>query len=177
MAVATVRSVSAGLFVPFRGVDRTVSPVGTLAVDAHTTGDLSGGTVTITLQMSRDEFGFHTIWVITRAYALQGSAGVAQDILFTYLSDGNERIQASITEEATSRVTVNGDNFSNAILLSIPIEPDSVSDRNVFLVRFENNGDGDPYELHMFGVLYDAQAMATVKAPGSRIDIFMAGVR
>ncbi len=176
MAVAATRSVGSGLYVPFRGIDRRVSPVGTLSIDATITGAAGGGTATITIAMAKDEFGFHPIWILTRAYVTEDN-NVAQEVLFTYLAAGNERIQGSITEEVTSRVTINGDNVGNAGLLAIPIEPDQQSQADVFLARWAVNTDTNIYHLHMFGVLYDAQAMAASKEHGARVDTFMAGVR
>jgi len=176
MSIAVTRSVSAGLFVPFRGVDRLVSPVGTLSIDAEATGDAGGGTVAITLAMASVEFGFHPIWIPTRIVVINNN-GATQEVEIIYLANGNERIQAGLTEELTTRVTTPGDNVGNASFLAVPIEPDSLAEADVFFVRWSANVDTKVYELHMFGVLYDAQAMAQQKEKGSRVDLFMAGVR
>ncbi len=176
MSVSVTRNVSAGLYVPFRGVDRLVSPVGTLAIDATVTGDASAGTVSIALAMEFDEFGFHPIWIPTRINAIVNNAGV-DEVEFTYQPAGNERLSGVLTEEITTRVTVGGDNVGNAVFLAVPIEPDQKAPADVFTVRWETNTDTKVYHLHLFGVLYDAQAMSQRKDPGSRIDTFMAGVR
>jgi len=176
MSVSTARFVASGLYVPFRGIDREVSAVGTLAIDATVTGDGSAGTVTIPLAMARIEFGFHPIWIPTRVFATV-NLNSAQEVLFVYETSGNERLQGGMSEEVTSRVTINGDNVANASLLSIPIEPNQEIASNVFSIRWGANNNGDVYELHMFGVLYDAEAMARGKRPGAAVDTFMAGVR
>jgi len=176
MVISVTRSVSTGLYVPFRGVDRTVSAIGTLSVDATVTGDASAGSVTILITMARDEFGFHPIWIPTRAVAIEDN-GASQEVLFVYQVSGNERLQGGLSEEITTRVTGDGDNIGNAEFLAVPIEPQGSVPQAVFSARWQVNNDGSVYELHMFGVLYDAQAMASGKARGSRIDTFMAGVR
>jgi len=176
MAISTVRSASAGLYVPFRGVDRAVSPVGTLSIDATETGDASGNPITIILAMAFLEFGFHPIWIPTRVVVIESNAA-AQEVLFVYQTAGNERIQAGLSEEITTRVTGDGDNIGNAQFLSVPIEPDQRAEANVFSARWSVNNNTEVYELHMFGVLYDAEALAAGKAPGARVDTFVAGVR
>lgn len=176
MALSVTRAVSAGLYVPFRGVDREVSAVGTLSIDATATGDATGAPLTIVLSMGQIEFGFHAIWIPTRVVVLENN-GAAQEVLFVYQTAGNQRIQGGLSEEITTRVTVDGDNVGNAEFLAVPIEPDSLAQANVFSARWAVNNDANIYELHMFGVLYDAEAIARGKRPGAVIDTFMAGVR
>jgi len=176
MAISVTRSVSAGLYVPFRGIDRSVSPVGTLSIDATVTGDATGNPLTIVLSMAKDEFGFHPIWIPTRVEVIENN-GSAQEVLFVYQTAGNERLQAGLSEEVTTRVTSDGDNIANAEFLSVPIEPDQPTPADVYSARWAVNTDTKVYELHMFGVLYDGQAMAANKVAGARVDTFMAGVR
>ncbi len=176
MALSVTRSVGSGLFVPFRGIDRRVSPVGTLSIDATVVGDASGSPVTIVLAMAKEEFGFHPIWIPTRVVVIENN-NAAQEVLFVYQTGGNERIQGGLSEEITTRVTGDGDNVGNAEFLAVPIEPDQQAQADVFSARWAVNTNTNVYELHMFGVLYDAQAMAADKTSGKRIDLFMAGVR
>ncbi len=177
MAVSTNQDVEdVGVYVPFRGVDRQAGPVGTLMIPSVATGDATGGAVTITVRMKRLEFGFHPIFVPTRAHFTVNEAA-AQEVLMSYSAAGNERISSAFAEEVTSRITGSGDNIGNLTLLEIPIEPSEDLAAAIMQCRFTLNTDTDTYNFNVFGVMYDAEAMAKGKRQGARIDMLMAGVR
>lgn len=176
MTVATEQLVSLrGLYTPFRGFDRELGPVGTLYVDAEAAGAAGGGTVTILLNMSSDEFGFHGIWVPTRVSSRDALA-TAETVALTYRNEGNERLSSDITEQALAVVTPSQGNVATFNDLAVIIEPDIIEGDRVLSCQWSTNEDGDTYHLHVFGVLYDAQAMARGKLGRVAGDL-LAGIR
>ncbi len=175
MAVATTRFVGAGLYVPFRGVDRAVSPVGTYSIDAQATGDGSGGTVDILMNMSYIEFGFHPILVMTRVTALDELA-TPIGVRFRYAASGNERLEANIDQLVLAVAGVGAVSYTEFNALPVVIEP--IRDGgDVMAITWATNENADTYHLHLFGLLFDAEAMARTKEKGSAIDMLLAGIR
>ncbi len=178
MAVNQDREFSTGLYTPFRGFDREAGAIGTYSLLTTAAGTVTAGTVTITVQMNKIEFGFHPIFIITRI-STRDELAAAEVILFSYLSDGNERLQGIITEQRLSvALAAGGDFIATFTELGVSIEPtEEVATRDAFQVRWGTNTDGKTYTLSVFGVLYDAEALARAKLPGKAPDLLLTGVR
>ncbi len=177
MSVSTTRFVSAiGLYTPFRGFDREVSAVGTLSLDAALTGDGTGGTITLSLSMERVEFGFHPILLVTRMSSLDGLA-TAEQVTVEYSSQGNERLNTDIIETNLPVAGPGSSNIATYSRLGVPIEPNLAAGGDILIARWTTNTDTIVYHLHVFGVVYDAEAMARGYRPGRRADELLAGIR
>lgn len=176
MSVDQARSVEVnGLYTPYRGFDRAEGPVGTLSIDAEATGDGSGGTMTVRVIMSRIEFGFHPIWVVTRLNTLDGLAA-AEAVLMRFAEAGNERLNADFND-AVLAVRQGALNVANMEHLGLVIEPDAVTDANVLIADWATNTNSVGYHLHAYGVLFDAEALARRKAFGKGVDPLLSGIR
>ncbi len=175
MAVASTFLFSTGLYVPFRGVDRTVSMVGTYFIDLNDAGEAGGGGVVITLTMGRDEFGFHPIFIPTRISTFDDLAA-AEEVRVALIATGNERISAALTERRLPIATANGQS-AEFESLQVPIEPDQLVPAAVLTASWDTNTDTKDYSCKVFGVLYDAEAMASGKAAGRAVDVLLGGVR
>lgn len=176
MSVATTRFIASGTYVPFRGVDREVSAVGTFSQDAVATGDASGGTVELLMSMIFIEFGFHPLYVPTRATTLD-SLTTPEAVRLRYSGQGNERVEGNVDESVLAVVGVEGVNYATFSGLSIVIEPIGPDGGTVMTAKWSTNEDGDAYHLHVFGLMYDAEAMARGKRRGARVDELLAGIR
>lgn len=175
MAVSTNRNVSdIGLYVPFRGVDREAGFVGSLFLDGATTGDASGGAIQIRILMRREEFGFHPIFVPTRVSAFDNAT--AETVVFQYAPAGNERI-SDFTREPKLGIAGFGGNSMTFESLGIPIEPDQVDQAEIMGMQWSTNVDTKLYHAHIFGVVYDAEALARGKSQGKFFDVLLGGVR
>ncbi len=174
MSVLTVREMGDQLYTPYRGFDRGAGVVGTLHADFEATGDGSGGTIIVQLNMNFEEFGFHPIWVPTRVGSRDDQAA-ATDVLMTYLNTGNERLQ-TVVDERQLAVILNGVNRAEFDKLSIPIEP--IRGGGVVLQGFWlANVNAKVYHIHAFGPIYDAEALARGKKEGKAPDMLLAGIR
>ncbi len=177
MAVAQDRTVAnVGLFTPFRGFDREFGAVGTLYCDAEATGDGSGGTVRINLLMSRLEFGFHPIWVVTNITTTDLLTSAAA-VRMAYTSDGNERLSSSLDEAQVAIAAPGNTNIAAFTNLSVPIEPDIAAGLRVLSALWATNETGDVYHMHVFGPVYDGEALARGKARGKGADNLLSGIR
>lgn len=142
-----------------RAGDRGVDPVGTLYVDATVTGDSGGGTATIDISMSKEEFGFHAIWVPT-IIALSDVLASAVDVRFIWRSNGNERLSSSLQELVTMS-TVQSIQFGAAtVAKGLIVDPDQVGGDLVFSATWATNTDAFAYHLHVYGLVWDGQVMA-----------------
>jgi len=175
MAVSTTRFASAGLYVPYRGVDRAVGMVGTLAIDAQTTGDGSGGAVSLLVAFARLEFGFHLIYVPTRVSTFD-SLVTPEVVMFQYDPAGNERVADSL-REASLAIAGFGGSSATFDKLGVPIEPDQETATSCLVAQWTTNTNALVYHLHVFGVVYDAEHMARGKRPGRTPDVLLGGVR
>ncbi len=175
MSVVGTVDLSAGLYVPFRGVSREKSPVGTLSVNGEVTGDAGGGTATINFTATREMFGFHPMLALTRWNTVDQLATIVA-VRFILQNEGNERVDEDYSE-ATLPIEQGTDlNSANAAFLGVPIEPDQVSATNIATVIWATNEDGDLYHSHMFFLVYDLQALA--RSPGeASVDLLVAGIR
>ncbi len=175
MAVSTTRFASAGLYVPYRGMDREAGIVGTLAIDAQATGDGSGGAVTILVAFSREEFGFNIIYVPTRVSTFDALT-TPEVVMFQFDPAGNERIAESLREAS---LAIAGFGGSSAVFdkLGVPIEPEFASPTSCLVAQWTTNETGDVYHLHCFGVVYDSEAMTRGKREGKTPDVLLGGVR
>lgn len=163
---------SSSLFTPFHTKGRG-SPnglVGTVSVDALTTGDATGGTVTINLRMGRQEFGFPILWVPT-IINTKDNLAAAEPVFFAYTSAGNRRLRGPLEEVVTA---LRASSVNTAIMtnVSVPIEGVGAVDQ-VFTVVWDTNTDTLAYHLHMFGAVYDLQVIAR----NGGIDPIVAGLR
>ncbi len=175
VSVSNTVAMNEGLYVPFRGVDREASAVGTLHVVNTDTGDGSGGVVTLVYTMTREMFGFHPIFVPTRVLASDDQASATTIRLF-YDNTGNERLTGTMFEHQLAVTTV-GNNAVNFSALSIPIEPQERAATAVLSIVWTTNTNAKVYNGRVFGVMYDAEALSRRKGPGVTIDQLMAGIR
>ncbi len=175
MAISTTRFASAGLYVPYRGVDREAGMVGTLAIDAETVGDGSGGAVTLLIAFAREEFGFHLIYVPTRVSTFDSLAS-PEVVMFQFDPAGNERVAESLREAS---LAVAGFGGSSAVFdkLGVPIEPNVQAATSCLVAQWTTNTNALTYHLHVFGVVYDGEAMARDKRRGKTPDVLLGGVR
>ncbi len=174
MSVVTVVQMADQLFVPYRGVDRESSIVGTISVDINVTGAAGGGTILGQLNMNFIEFGFHPIWVPTRVGGRDNLA-TAEEILLSYLQAGNERIATDV-DEGLLATQINGINRGQFNQLAVPIE--SIRAGGLVLQGFWlTNTDAKLYHIHAFGPVYDGEALARGKKKGKSVDNLLAGIR
>jgi len=177
MAVSVSRAIADGLYTPFRGYDREAGAIGTVYVRGAATGTATGGTVSILFTLTRLVFGFHPILVVTRVMSQDDLAAVSP-IRFGFNPSGNERMQtASLNEIVASIAGDSSLNWAQAASLGVLIEPTSETEATVFQVVWGTNTDTKEYEAGMFGVLYDAEAIARGKSPGKAPDELLTGIR
>jgi len=175
MAVSQDREVAdVGLYTPYRGIDREAGICGTLFIDGAATGDNTGGAMQIRILMARIEFGFHPIFVPTRVSGFDNAT--AEVVVFQFSPTGNERI-SDTTREPKLGVAGFGGNSMTFESLGIPIEPDSLAAADVMGMQWLTNADTKLYHAHIFGVVYDAEAMARGKRYGKTPDVLLGGVR
>jgi len=169
-----VETQGVGVFVPFRGFDRS-GIVGTLMVNAEGTGDSSGGNMDIFIDMKKESFGFRPIWVPTRIET-QDNLSSPVVVRVGYSSGGTERLLTNMNEVVLP-VAFAGVNSANYSYMGIAIEPDVVAGDVVLYARWGTNTNSVEYHLHVYGVLYDAQAMAAQNPTGRHPDQLLAGIR
>lgn len=173
MAVETVNEMSVQLFTPYhqsqRGGDNSM--VGTICVDAEATGDAGGGTVSVVLNMAKEEFGFPILFIPTRI-ASRDNLAAAEVVIFTSDLTGNRRLNTSFQEHI---LAVRAGNINSAVLgnVTVPIEGDGEASAAVFRATWQTNTDTKGYHLHMFGPVFDLQTVAR----RNYIDLLAAGVR
>lgn len=177
MAVQISRAVAdVGLYVPFRGFDREVGPVGTLSVDAQITGSASGGAVTLVITMARVEFGFHPIWIPTRV-ASNDELNTPEVVEFVFSQAGNERLNADYREAQLAAAVAGGTNVAIFEALGVAIEPQEALATAVLTMIWSTNIDTDTYHMHVYGILYDGEALARGLRAGKGADQLLGGVR
>lgn len=176
MAIDVNRAFNTGLYTPFRGFDRDVGPVGTMSVDVSATGDAGGGTVLINLTMERQEFGFHPIFVPTRCSSLD-TLTTAEVVKFLFTGSGNERLKGDVREARLAVAAAGSENIAAFEQLGVSIEPAITGDQVIMQMLWSTNEDGKAYHMHVFGILYDAEALARSKARGKGADQLLGGVR
>ncbi len=180
MAISQNRSVSDGLYVPFRGFDREAGPVGTLDVQAQATGDGGGGTVAINIQWNYIEFGFHPIWIPTMI-SVQDTLASAIPVEVLFRGLGNERIldfHAEIVVTVASTFTTRnlGKVSDMGFTLEAPLDAKETL-QTVMSAGWATNTNALLYEIHAYGVVYDAEALARGKQKGKAPDVLLGGVR
>lgn len=174
MSVSESFDIADGLYVPFRHTDRGNGPVGTFHQLGFDVGDGSGGTVTVGFQMSRLNFGMHALLVVTRV-AVRDDQAAADVVRLNFDADGNERL---VTQVAEAKLTVRGEgslNFGNFDFLTMLIEPDQEVATDVMSVAWITNTNAKTYIAAVYGIVYDAEAMALVK--GRQMDDLLLGIR
>ncbi len=177
MSVSTSIDGNEGLFVPFRGFDREAGAVGTLDIQGKTVGDGSGGTVAINIQIQRLMFGFHIIWVPTLV-SIFDTLATAVDVELLLRGLGQERIldfHAEIVAMTASGFTPR--NLGRGRNLALPIESQDDTLGTVISAGWATNTNALLYELHVFGAIYDGEALARGKQKGKGADVLLAGVR
>jgi len=176
MSVSSVHEVADGLYVPFRGYDPREGPIGTLFVDASDSGDGSGGTVKIDIHMAREEFGFHIVWVPTRA-VMSGGQVAADIVTMFYTAEGNERLDDNIQENLLTVAGVGAVFAADFKALSVPVEGFTELSARVLSFQWTTNTNAVVYHAHVFGVLYDAEAIVHNYRRGRAVDPLLAGIR
>ncbi len=180
MTVSTtvaLETAGVGLYVPFRGVDRAFGPVGTLDAKATTVGDGSGGNVAISLQMKRLEFGFHPLWVPTMI-SIEDTLATAENPEVLFRGLGNERLLDQHCENVVmTAALVGARNCGKVEKLGFIIEPDQIGNATGVTCTWATNTNLLLYNLHVYGVVFDGEAMARGKRPGSSVSPLLAGVR
>lgn len=177
MAVTGTIAVENSLYTPFqtrmRGGAYGEEPVGTLSVDGVVTGAAGGGTAKINITMKRIEFGMVVMFVPTIVVLRDGLA-TAEDVQFNWVNSGNIRTNVEFlvrVEMVDTIVTqINAGKVDPAGIL---IEGVDQTERFIAQVSWATNTDTIVYELHMFGLIYDAEVIA--KRGG--ISQLMAGIR
>lgn len=164
------------LFVPFRGFDREAGAVGTLYFDAQAAGDGSGGTVTINVQMKKLEFGFHPLWIPTRV-STQDDLATAEVVAFAFRSSGMERLSGDLREASLALAVANSLNVAAFRELGVAVETQSLTNITVMQAIWLTNTDGKVYHVHIYGILYDGEALARGKRAGKAPDQLLGGVR
>ncbi len=165
------------LYVPFRGFDRSLGPVGTLDVKAVALGDATGGSVAISIRMRKEEFGFHPLWVPTMISIEDNLATVENpEVIFRGL--GNERLIDEHCENVTMVASLVGSrNCGKVQSIGFIIEPDQPTPNSIVTCTWATNTDTLAYNVHMYGVIFDGEAMARGKHAGSAVSPLLAGVR
>ncbi len=176
MSVSVTFNFDTGLYVPFRGVDREAGFVGTFEVNGFDVGDGSGGTVTVTLASKRLEFGFHPIFVPTRIMTFDDQAS-ATAVRVAIVEQGNERIDDPFSEAKTALAVGSGNNFANFTDLAIPIEVQTDGNNPVVQAAWPTNTNAKSYQVRVFCVVYDAEAIARGKEKGRALDVLLGGAR
>lgn len=175
MAVVANAFVSAGLFVPFRtakrGGDNGSDAVGTLSVDANATGAAGGGTVTITINMTKSEFGFRCLWVPT-IMVVSDDLAAAEVVEMAFSAGGNERLSTSLTQ-AQLLVAGGSQNAGNAYDSAVLIDPDQVVAAEVLRAVWSTNTDTKGYHFHVYGPVFDGELLALNNSIGD----LLAGLR
>lgn len=176
MAVSTnqnMSNTSIGEYVPFHqaGRDNPSGIVGTLMANAEATGDATGGEVSITLRMRREEFGFPLLWVPTKI-GVRDNLAAAEEVSMFYVASGNRRLNDNFFEVqlAVRQGVTNAAILSNP---SIAIEGLGPGQGDVFGATWSTNTDTKTYHLHMFGAVFDLQMLARM----GRVEAFLAGLR
>ncbi len=165
------------LYVPFRGFDRSLGPVGTLDVKAVTVGDGSGGSVAISIQMRKQEFGFHPLWVPTMI-SVEDTLATAENPEVLFRGLGNERLIDQHCENVVMLASLVGArNCGKVANIGFIIEPDVVANATVMTCTWATNTNLLLYNIHAYGVIFDGEAMARGKYPGSAVSTLLAGVR
>ncbi len=175
MSVSVSLAIDAQILVPFRGVDRGHSIVGSISGQTSVTGDGSGGTATVNLTATRQMWGFHPLIVLTGVTVVDdlAAAGLVRG---GFSSAGNERLFSSMFEVLLS-VQESTNNWALFKELTVPIEPSEDTAAIVFAAVFETNTNLKVYDMRFFGVVWDMEAMARSKHFGRVVDLLMAGVR
>ncbi len=174
MSVVFSTDLSGGLYVPFRGVDRARSPVGTVSIRARATGDGSGGSVSAAVaSASRILFGFHPMLALTRLHTFDRLATIV-NVRLTLQEAGNERIDEDYADVVTPVEQATDNNVANMSFLGVPIEPDGGG--GLVSAVWQTNTNALAYDLVAFFVVYDLEALA--RSPGlGAIDMLVSGIR
>jgi len=164
MSVNTTTTLAtAGLYVPFRG-NRRSGVVGTVHAHLGAVGDATGGTVTILLSMTGDEFGFPLLLV---PVFIQAESPNAENGLLTY-PVGNERVGgqgAALVEVVPNLIAVarNVGTLRGAQPhISVPLDANQPA-VTVLTCQWATNSDGVSYNLRLYAMAYDQQAMAQMQ--------------
>ncbi len=167
---------TSGIFVPFRGFDREVGPVGTIYLDMEDVGDGTGGTVRITLSIRREMFGFHAIVVPTRISATDALV-TAEVVIMRWLATGNERVNGDMDQAVLSLQQAGPTNVAIFDALGFILETQSDGDVIAARMDWATNTTALTYHYHFWGVLYDAEALARSKGRGKGADLLLSGMR
>lgn len=175
MSISSSVAIGDGLFVPFfqdvRGGKEGKSPVGTVNVDLSDVGEAGGGTVTLSLTMTREIFGFRAIvapTLIVAADTLATAEAIRMQATFT----GNRRL-GNHMEQAVLALAAQGQNVAKFEESGLVFESDLLDETTILSFVWSTNTDTKIYNFRLFGAVFDAEI---IEAEGSISD-FLAGVR
>ncbi len=173
MSIVVNRTVLTGSFVPYHQAQRGAGNglVGTFSKDALATGDSGSGTVTINLDMRREEFGFPAV-IVPLTINTEDDLASLEVVRTTFISAGNPRLEADLAEVVTP-VSSGGFQFAVKDNVAVPLEGLDRTQRTVLSALWATNADGKKYHLHMYGLVYDLQLIAR----NGFVDPLMSGLR
>lgn len=134
--------------------------MGTLSVGMTVAGDAGGGSIFLGLSMTGRELGFPFIWTPTLIAAHDNLAS-AIDVRLQYLTP-IDRLELQL-ERRISMANAGGTANQGQIegsFLPVSVVLDNVIAQTVLQAVWATNTDGKAYNLNLFGVVYDEQAMA-----------------
>lgn len=152
---------TAGKYVPFRGIDRSRGICGTCGIHLTGTGDASGGTMTVAMTHIGNEFGFPHIIVPTTLVTRDG-LGTGINVKFQFLATGHDRL----ADDYSLPILVTDMGSENLGQLDgphPPIEAEQFNDgaaKSCMQADWATNTDGANYEVDLFCSVYDRQAIA-----------------
>ncbi len=175
MALETFVSLGNALYVPFlqdvRGGKEGKAPVGTVSAHHTDTGDASGGTMTLTFQMERIQFGFRSI-IVPTLLVTSDNLSTAEAVRLQYRNAGNRRIGEDYNQASLS-VAGSAGNFAKFDESGLILENDVIGVTSALSFIWSTNTNTIVYFARVFAAVFDAEV---IEAQGNISD-FLAGVR
>lgn len=159
--MSVVGTPTSGVFTRYRGVKRGIGqggPVGTWMVDAGATGDSGGGSVKVNVQMEDIDFGFGAI-VVPTLIGTRDSLVAAENVLIVFTT-ANERIHTGGIEDHIIQTRIGSQNRGSLDKVNVALSVDGPGPGTVMIAEWDTNTDTKEYHLHVYGVVYDEEAMA-----------------
>ena len=157
---AALNDEGVGLYVPFRGFDRSRGCCGTLMYFDTASGDGSGGGIQIVATATREMFGFHPLLVV-RGVNTHDDQAAASDVRVGFEAPGNERLAQGwqVVDRKNVQVGSVNVNIFGVHDFSILIEPSEDTAANVLTFNWETNTNAKVYNARAFFNVYDLQAI------------------
>jgi len=158
---AAIDAEGVGLYVPFRGTDRSRGPCGTLCYSDIATGDGGGGSIQIIATATSQMFGFHPLLVI-RSVNTNDNQAAATDVRVGIESAGNERLNQAwqAVDRKNAQVGVTNVNTFSIEDYPVLIEPSERTAANILTFNWETNTSGKLYNARAFFIVYDLEQLA-----------------